>query len=522
MATESLINPFADYGGIVYGNRFIGRVDEINAIRQRVLGSAFGNVAIMGLPRIGKSSLAWEAIMTIKESLLQENTIPIYFQVGSCKNSTSFFKQLVGLLRDELDMVCNDDRYGRVCDVAKCIKEEQDPMEICALVQKYYRLVKLLGYKVIYILDEFDSVESLFDVSDFQTLRELSYNPETKICLTTCSRRTIQEIEAKNGAISNFYGTFSDVRLGVFSDKDMMCYWRRVERSMTPTDEYKKQAEFYVGRHPFLLDLYNSYCVNNNLVDSLECPGVVIENLRLTLLQIFNTLQDTLKHENLLDKAIQLVVGPVYNVKKIEEEKLLRYNFIKVIDNEEKLGILGRLIGSSFQGKSYVCFSPYYTKVLEQQYLLDVDYWPLWSETEKLIRDLIKIYVEEVYGPDWEVAIEGALGTSQSWSDAYNMLKSTRKKTLAIFPSASHNLIDYTLTRDMYNVFINTGWKDWFCHVFGTDKKAWGKKFTFLADVRNPMAHNNKEFISDEQITNASNYCREIKAAIKDWQSSRQ
>lgn len=76
MATQSLNNPFADYGRIVSGERFIGREKEIRMINQRVLGTAYGNLAIIGLPRIGKSSLAWHAIMDRKEELLAAQTVP--------------------------------------------------------------------------------------------------------------------------------------------------------------------------------------------------------------------------------------------------------------------------------------------------------------------------------------------------------------------------------------------------------------------------------------------------------------
>ena len=79
MATESLINPFADFGKIVYGDRFVGRNYELKKISQRIEGDAFGNLAIMGLPRIGKSSLAWQGIMLKKEFFLEKKTIPIYF-----------------------------------------------------------------------------------------------------------------------------------------------------------------------------------------------------------------------------------------------------------------------------------------------------------------------------------------------------------------------------------------------------------------------------------------------------------
>ena len=93
MATQSLKNPVADYGGIVCESRFVGRKSELLQIQQRVLGQSYGNLAIMGLPRIGKSSLAWQAIMVKKISLLEEKTLPIFFQVGSCDSAEVFYKQ---------------------------------------------------------------------------------------------------------------------------------------------------------------------------------------------------------------------------------------------------------------------------------------------------------------------------------------------------------------------------------------------------------------------------------------------
>lgn len=520
MATESLINPFADYGNIVFGDRFVGRKQELKQIAQRVEGKAFGNLAIMGLPRIGKSSLAWQGIMQKKESLLQEKTIPVYFQVGSCKEQTTFFVQMVSLLLDELEIICDDPRLEKVVSIASKLKETTEETDFYILINKFFKFVKLLGYKTIFVLDEFDSVQGYFDVSSFQTLRELSISPETELCLVTCSRKTIQEIESINGAISNFYGTFSEIRLGMFDDGSMKLYWDRVAEVFNPTEEYKKNIEFYVGRHPFLLDYLNDYCFNNNIYDKIEGENII--DIRLGLLHHFNTIEGTLSHEDLLNKAIQLVVGPVYDVKKIQEEKLLKYQFLKIIDNQEKLNILGRLMGSSFQGKSYVLFSDYFTNIFEQQYIQDIDYWPIWSDTEKIIRSLIKVYVEEYFGPNWEVDIEAKFGASQNWSVPYNELKATRRRTLNLFPSASENLIDYTLSKDMYTLFISPAWKDWFNQVFGEDKKPWATRFLFLAQVRNPIAHNNREFISDEQITTASEYCRLIKSAIKDWGANRE
>lgn len=516
MAAESL-NPFADYGSIVRGDRFVGRKQELNTIKQRVLGQTYGNLAIMGLPRIGKSSLAWQGIMEIKDELIAKQTIPVYFQTGSCEDAVSFFRQMVSLLDDEMSFICEDVRYNKFGNkIIEDIKRDINPTDFTLAIQKYYKLIKRLGYKVIYILDEFDSVQSFFTVANFQLLRELSYNPETKICLVTCSRKTIQEIEAKNGAISNFYGTFSEIRLGMYDVDSIRDYWERIKDTFVPSKTYQETACFFVGNHPFLLDYFNDFCFQHSLTKEVN-ENMILEEIRLNLLNHFNTIQDTLRHEGLLNKAIQLVLGPAYDVTKIDEEKLLKYNFLKIVENEEKYNILGHLVGSTYQGKTYTCFSDFFTKVFESNFIADIDYWPLWTETEKTVRNLIKIYVEEVFGNDWEDAICAKYGSNEKWYKRYDELKRTRASNQRLFPGASDNLIDYTLTRDMYDIFMSQAWKEWFCKIFGPDKKPWATIFNYLADIRNPMAHNNKEFVSQEQIIKAQEYCEKVRKVIKDW-----
>lgn len=519
MATESLNNPVADYGGIVYGPRFVGRADEIRQIEQRVLGDIYGNLAIMGLPRIGKSSLAWQAIMTKRDELMKNKTLPIFFQVGSCDSTEAFYKHFVGYVHDELEFMCEDERYEKFSSkIIPELQSAEDKSVIIPLVQKYFKLVKRLGFKIIYILDEFDSVQSIFSVADFQTLRELSTKPDTKICIVTCSRKSIQEIESKDGAISNFYGTFSEIRLGMFSDDDLCKYWSRVSTGYKLTEEYKAYIQFCVGSHPYLLDMCTDYSFRNcNFFTNIN----EVEDIRIQLWHQFRTIQDTLANEGLLDKAIQLVLGPAYNVTKLEEERLLKFQFIKKTDNEEKIEVLGRLTGPSAEerGKTYMCFSDYLTIYFDRQHWESIEYWPLWTATEKAIRRVIKTYVTRQFSEDWETEIFAKYGHSQNWANQFNSIKGVRDKSLRTFPSASLNLIDYTMSREMYNVFMAPAWNDWFQKIFIGNKKDWSTKFNFLAEVRNPMAHNNREFISQEQIMLATQYCEEINRTIEEWEA---
>lgn len=208
MAFKSLTNPFSGYGGIVFGERFIGREEALRQLNQRVLGDNYGNLAIIGLPRIGKSSLAWQGIMEHRDELIDSKCIPIFMEVGSCSSPKEFFTRLIELSFEEFELNFND--YRSFPLISKCVENLRCEYS-SELVQKYFRILKREKIKSIFVLDEFDRVRSFFNVADFQLVRELSYNPNTKICLVPTARKSIADIEAKDGAISNLYGTFSTI-----------------------------------------------------------------------------------------------------------------------------------------------------------------------------------------------------------------------------------------------------------------------------------------------------------------------
>jgi AAA+ ATPase superfamily predicted ATPase len=102
-------NPFSDYGLTIHGSRFIGRKAEIQAIRNRVFGKRYGNLAIIGLPRIGKSSLAQQAIVEYQKDHPQENILPVWVSMGDFKNSDHFFESMLEAIHDAVHFLKNID-----------------------------------------------------------------------------------------------------------------------------------------------------------------------------------------------------------------------------------------------------------------------------------------------------------------------------------------------------------------------------------------------------------------------------
>ena len=65
-------NPFASAGTIVNGDLFVGRSVELTEVYNRVLGKNFGNLSIVGIPKIGKSSLM-QALYDRRNELYDNN-----------------------------------------------------------------------------------------------------------------------------------------------------------------------------------------------------------------------------------------------------------------------------------------------------------------------------------------------------------------------------------------------------------------------------------------------------------------
>jgi hypothetical protein len=516
-------NPFADNAGIVTGERFVGRQPEIKEIHTRVLGELYGNLAIVGLPRIGKSSLVWNALMPLKEKLLQEKHILVYISLSSSDNAINFLKGLALAILEEIefekDLV---DIYRRLESIYNDIKISQnDRFEFLNQVKKFFKFCRRSTLRTTFILDEFDYSENIFSVADFQFLRELSTLPETKICLVTISRRTIQELEPDNGAISNFYGVFSELRLRLFTEDDMADYWQRVENlGLEVSEEYKKEVFYFVGNHPYWLDMVNYHTFNGvktGIKSSLELLSEVGGELKKILWDNYDDIIALMDKEGLKNHFIQAVVGPVVNLTQMSIERLTKYGLIKPVLAREKYGTYFQtLIDAGLANEndiSYNSISMHLNDYLKQKET-EFDIWALWNEAEHQVRNLITVHLKEKYGEDWRDAFVAANPRKENDILRMEEMRARNKRTFGNL--ASDNLVSYTYPLDMWNCFISTDWT-WFQRILSGQQATWREKFLLLGKVRNPIAHSNREFVLQDEQTKAKEICNELIDKIKKW-----
>ena len=95
MATETLINPFSTrYGATVPADLYVPRPVEETVISQRVLGSYYSNLSIVGLPKTGKSTIISHCLVEQADNLAKEKTIVVYYQMGSTRSAITFYKKI--------------------------------------------------------------------------------------------------------------------------------------------------------------------------------------------------------------------------------------------------------------------------------------------------------------------------------------------------------------------------------------------------------------------------------------------
>lgn len=529
MATETLNNPFSGYGVIVCGERCVGRKDAINTIRQRVLGQEFSNLSITGLPKIGKSSLAYHSLYRNRAELAKDKTIVVYYQLGSTRSSFDFFKKLLFKTDEQFeDFFERDEKYEKfILPMLEKARGMTDIEDLTDCVEKYYKKLRRWGYKIIVILDEFDKAQDIFELADFQELREISYEPENKICLVTCSRRTLDDIEQKVSTLSNFARIFTDCPLMMFDDSEIAEYWERVKESFPVENDYKNKINYLAGGYPWLMDVVNDYYFMHSAEQT--SPDDKFNGVKLALMLGLDEMVSTLQKEDLLNAAIQLVIGPLYNVTKVQEQRLLQYGFIKSVPIDEKNRLFsGNQVGPAFGNEAFICFSDFCTLDLYRRYYADVPYFSIWGEIETKLRGLVKTYLAEKYSANWEVDMLNYLTSNPPyrgfdttrWDANVQRLKRNMQDMISTFPAMRGNhIVDFTLTSQIFDIFIKWDWS-WFGSVFIGDKAGWHSKFDHLSKVRNPVMHNNPGDIKAD-IDLAKQYCTEIDNAISTWRKSK-
>ena len=492
-------NPFASAGTIVEGNVFVGRQMELRDISERLFGEEFGNVAIVGIPKVGKSSLMHNALMANVEELWSKHRFLVVWytlkksseEVSKSEKRTIFLRlvsEVYHFLKNHQEtelMDSLDEYYGIIKDQSVVWPEfEQN-------ILYFFEEIVYSGIRVIYCVDEFDYSKDVLGESEYELLREISYRNSNKIAIVTTSRRSIYDIEHYTGGGSNFYGTFENIYLKPFN-KDEHSAQCDMINTMPQEDIDKLYATH--GGHPYLNALVlKNYISNYNLSDG-------IYKVNQEVLRYYTVLFYVMEKDDLADKVDKLYCG--YNEGVTEEQEDYIYNCYGIF-KEDSDGYI-------------VPYCITFDNVLRQRYR-ENPFSLTWPEAERAIRKSISYAMTEEYGDDnlqlWVDEIEDFPGLDRS---QFSKWKKQMSSEISQYRArASRNIIDQLYPTD-YPFFFKRFWSDYLEPIFGHNLSFWEKNLLFIANkIRNPEMHSRKNLINSEDQQKATLICQEIIECVR-------
>ncbi len=496
--TRTNSNPFADYGGIVYGSGFIGRDYEQMILRHRIIDANDpGCLSVVGAPRIGKSSFAFHTLVYPRVELNKLKLVTVRLNLPNFETLAQLLRKLVSTVAADLqELGLRDEGLHKAADSVAI--EGLPWIELQDRVQRFFKGVKRQGWRVVCIIDEFDSARVLFrdDPGAFQLLRELAYEPEWRICFVTISRRPLCEIESQSQSdISNFHGIFHDLYLRPFDTADLSRLIAKLEGTGLSIDEELQRFVYLnTGGHPFLSSAL-CFCIAKTWLDENDRAfDKMLNEATIELTKYYDKLISILRESELLDKLLQILLGPVTDVTRLDAEQFERYGLIRP-DESGYFSAFSDHFGD-------------YIRLLERS----TDLWTLWRDTERKLRLLIAKKMEEKFATqNWIPELEK---TNPDIKKIFDKARLTQSNDKAIFGSrASNNLLDYMYPWNLTMII----YKHWplFEDILGNDREYWSVRFNLLEKLRNPMAHSREDAIEPYQYQIADGYCRELLHLLK-------
>lgn len=488
-----LQNPFGSVGAIVQGGAFVGRTNEIRDLKERLMGSEYGNLAIVGIPKVGKSSLMHEALYSRSEQLWEERRfIVVWYTLKTSVDSIKIERRNIFL--------------RLVSDVYRFLKRKKE-FELTESLDEYYEIIKdpsivwtefeqnILYFfeeivyskiRVIYCIDEFDYSKEVLGESEYQLLREISYRNSNKIAIVTTSRRSIYDIEHYSGGGSNFYGTFENIYLKPFTKEE-----HKLQCNLVPEISLSDVNELYKihGGHPYLNALILKLYISSKSISDSNYKA------NQDILLYYRDLFYVLEKDDLADKVDKLYCGFNEGVTEAQEDYI--YNCYGLFE-EDLNGFM-------------VPYCTTFDNVLRQRYR-ENPFRLTWPEAERAIRKSITYAMTEEYGDeDLSLWVDEIRDFPKVNLKRFNEWKDQMNREIRMYSGrASHNIIDQLYPTD-YPIFFEYFWCKYLQPIYKQSLTYWIDNLNFVATrVRNPEMHSRKNLLLPENQQRATLICQEI------------
>jgi hypothetical protein len=355
----------------------------------------------------------------------------------------------------------------------------------------FFRCFKKIKIRPIVILDEFDAVRKFSNAQTcFHILRELASNPDFKIGLVLIAKRELSEISQLSGHDSDYWSNvLLTINVRTFRADEAEESIKRLDQAgVQCTEELISQMFHRCGNHPYLLDLFGFHAVQHKRGKNESSNGFDTQ-FAPELNSYFTQVEEVLRGGRRLKDLVQILIGPVLDANDLAIQALIKYGALEESTDGE--------------------IAPFAPAFLDHLRCIErsVDYWPLWRDTERGLREALTIQLETTYGSDWEERIlEKNPRLSSLFQSCRKMIADDRRK---FGIRVSTKILDYTYPMQLYEIMASN-WHRLGTDMLGGDCKAWASKFSLLAKVRTPLAHNRAQVVTENEKAAAQMYCNEI------------
>ena len=490
-------NPYADFGCTVTGQRFIGRENELRTIEGRVFGPrGFGSIAVVGLPRVGKTSLVSEAIRRAVSGA-RAKVVVVRVDVG-------LFDSADGLLRCLVEELAEGLRSAKLGSelIERRVNDVLNGVTIdFGAVRSVFKSLQQAEVRPVCVLDEFDAGRRVFRDTPrfFHWLRELCSNPEFKAAVLLIAKRRLQDISRLAGYESNYWANvLMTLPVKFFSEPEIAIFFSELEKEGILLGEAeRREVLIMTGGHPYLLDAFG-YHIWEHVDYGRKISVDRIRSICCNLARGYHEqVAEILGDGPMLSKLVQVLVGPQWDV---TQEDVTALREVGALREED-----GVLHG----------FSPAFEDHL-RVVDLGIDTWSLWRDTERVLRDVLERNLEVKFGPEWPIALGKAQPKLGPMIEEFRK-KRDREQQKFGFGNAESSLLSYSYPMELYQIMASD-WTNLGEPLLGKNRQGWSMKFTILSKVRTPLAHNRTESVDEGERKQAEGICREILNRFREFE----
>lgn len=448
-------NDFLCYSEPVTEQSFWGREKQLKELMERCRRGK--TTAIVGLPRIGKTSLALEAIRQLKE----EGFFCVKMSLEGIRSRKEFYRNLISSINREIidqEDLCfpnNESEMG----------EESKNAFLCFL-DKHIK-----QKKPVLLLDEFDTIRDKEWKGDpRQCIADIrTYSQDERCTMILVQRRTLRMLEERtqNSTLAQAIETIYLRPL----EKDVAC--RIMETSEKPLNDAMKDYIWDITcGHPYLiataLHHYNHPKEEKNDDTGLSLKREINMDFRAYYYQLGTMFQEF----GFYDKFCYLAIFRRSVLRSVILDEIYRY---------------GLWLPNKSDFRDGHVFSEHYLEYLsseEEAYPIS----DLLKGTEKRFRKFIDFELTEKKGADWFEKVPENYLSAKDKEDILSRLETHRRNQGD--PSWGCP-IDCTYPANLAS-FLDCFWTSVFQPILGDNKRKFTEKLRSIQQARNIDGHCNE------------------------------